>query len=96
MNAILAAMKTVPASHAHHAVALLSGIGDAAARIARLPPQQRRVLHLLAEGMSNKQVGHALGISARTVDIHRQAARKRLGVRTSTEAVRIWFLAGLD
>jgi DNA-binding NarL/FixJ family response regulator len=35
-----------------------------------ITPQQRRVLHLLAEGASTKQIAAALGVSDRTAQWH--------------------------
>lgn len=62
--------------------------------IAALSPRQREVLIQLAAGMLNKQIAHALGISERTVKMHRSAVFAALGVRTSADAIRMAIEAG--
>lgn len=61
----------------------------ARARLALLSPREREVLGLLAAGRPNKQVAHVLGLSPRTVEIHRGRMMARLGVRSFAEAVRL-------
>lgn len=56
-----------------------------------LPKQQRSVLELLAMGQDSSQIGAQLGISKRTVDAHRTALFRRLGISKATEAVAIYF-----
>ena len=50
----------------------------------------------MARGLTNKEIGRALGISPRTVEIHRTNALTKLSARHSTEAVRLWLEAGAD
>jgi DNA-binding NarL/FixJ family response regulator len=57
-----------------------------AARLARLSPQQFRVLRLVAEGKLNKPIADALGVQERTVKAHLSAIFERLGVRNRTQA----------
>lgn len=57
-----------------------------AARLARLTPQQFKVLVRVAEGQLNKQIAGALGISERTVKAHLSALFDKLGVRNRTQA----------
>ena len=61
----------------------------AAARIAQLSPREREVLDLLMAGKSNKAIARDLGLSPRTVEIHRARLMTRLGVGSLAEAVRI-------
>lgn len=70
-------------------------IAEAAARIAQLSPREREVLFALTLGHSNKVIAYNLGISARTVDVHRARMMDRLAVRQFAEAVRLAALAGL-
>ena len=42
--------------------------------------RQREVVEMIAQGLSNEELGHALGISARTVKAHCDALRQKLGV----------------
>ena len=60
----------------------------------RLEPAQRSlscreiaVLEHLRSGRSTKQISLALGISERTVDVHRAHIKKKLGLRTSSELI---------
>jgi DNA-binding CsgD family transcriptional regulator len=43
---------------------------------------QRRMLQMLAEGMSEKQIAHALGKNVRTTRVHFSRLRTRLGMET--------------
>jgi ATP/maltotriose-dependent transcriptional regulator MalT len=43
--------------------------------------RQRQVVELIAEGLSNEEVGAALGISSRTAKAHCDVLRQKLGVR---------------
>jgi signal transduction histidine kinase len=52
-----------------------------------LTPRELEVLRLLAEGMSNKAIGRALGVSPRTVNFHLDNIFSKLGVASRTEAV---------
>lgn len=62
---------------------------------ARLSPRQKEVLSRLARGKRSKAIGHDLGVSERTVKMHRAALRKALGVKSTAEAIRIAVRAKL-
>jgi len=67
-----------------------------AARLAtELSARQRQVLTLVAKGLLNKQIAYQLGISEKTVKMHRALMLERLGIGTSAEAIRIAVEAGL-
>jgi two-component system response regulator FixJ len=68
-------------------------IAAAAALIDTLSPRERQVLEALAAGQSNKAIAFDVGISVRTVEVHRARMMERLGVRQFAEAVRLWVLA---
>ncbi|MEV6492197.1 LuxR C-terminal-related transcriptional regulator [Actinoplanes sp. NPDC051633] len=51
-----------------------------------LTAREREVLGLLAEGMSNKQIARALGISVRTVTVHVSNLLRKTGAASRTEA----------
>ncbi len=69
---------------------------DAAAqRVASLTPRERDVLIRLVEGRPNKVIAHDLGISPRTVEIHRANLMEKLGCRSLAEAVRVAIAAGI-
>jgi two-component system response regulator FixJ len=68
---------------------------DAKIRLALLTPREREVLHRLAQGLPNKTIGHDLGISPRTVEVHRANLMMKLRARSFSEALRFAFAAGL-
>jgi DNA-binding CsgD family transcriptional regulator len=45
-----------------------------------ITPRQREVIQLIAEGLSNDELGQALGISPRTAKAHCDVLRQKLGV----------------
>lgn len=69
---------------------------DARARIARLSTREREVVARMASGLTNKAIGRDLGISSRTVEIHRTNALAKLDAGHSAEAVRLWLESGED
>ena len=64
---------------------------DAAVRLQVLTQREREVLDGLAEGLPNKTIAYDLGISPRTVEIHRANLMSKLGVRSLSEALRLAF-----
>jgi DNA-binding NarL/FixJ family response regulator len=54
----------------------------------QLTAREREVIQLLAEGRSNKAVSALLGISVKTVETHRAAIMKKLGISSIAELVR--------
>jgi two-component system response regulator FixJ len=51
------------------------------------------VLDGLAKGLPNKTIAYDLGISPRTVEIHRANLMNKLEVRSLSEALRLAFAA---
>jgi PAS domain S-box-containing protein len=68
---------------------------NAGARLARLTPREREVLVGLTEGGTNKSIGQKLGISPRTVELHRAQVMNRLNASTLTELLQIALAAGI-
>lgn len=66
---------------------------DAEVRLQALTPREREVLDGLAQGLPNKTIAYDLGISPRTVEIHRANLMTKLNVRSLSEALRIAFAA---
>lgn len=62
--------------------------------IEQLSPRQRDVLMHMTAGLMNKQIAYKMGISERTVKMHRAALLKALGCRTAAEAIRAAVEAG--
>jgi two-component system response regulator FixJ len=67
----------------------------AAARLARLTERERDVFDGLAMGKTNKGVALDLGISPRTVEIHRARIMEKLEASTLSDIVRIALTLGL-
>ena len=63
-------------------------------RVEALSPRQRQVLIQMAAGQLSKQIAHTLGISERTVKMHRAAILDALGVNSSADAIRLAVEAG--
>src|SRR5262249_31972705 len=64
-------------------------MGAARERVGALSRRRRDALEWLAEGRSNKQIARVLGISPRTVEIHRANMMAKLGAHHAAEAVRL-------
>ena len=59
------------------------------ARLADLTPREREVLERTANGLHAKEIAAALGISTRTVEVHKARIMAKLGVRNVAELVRL-------
>ncbi len=67
--------------------------GEHAARsaeaLAALTPREREVMALIVEGLHNVEVATRLGISARTVEVHKARVLAKLGAHNLAELIRI-------
>jgi FixJ family two-component response regulator len=68
----------------------------ARASVRELTGRETDVLALLVQGLGNKGIGNVLGISPRTVEIHRANMMGKLGAQSSPDAIRIGIYAGFD
>jgi two-component system, LuxR family, response regulator FixJ len=59
------------------------------ARFGLLSPRERQVMELVTEGVSNKQIARQLGISERTVEVHRAKVMKKLSAATLVELINL-------
>ncbi len=59
-----------------------------------LTPREREVLREIATGASSKEAGRILGISPRTVEVHRARIMDKLGARNAADLMRIIFSHG--
>ncbi len=57
----------------------------------QLTPREREVLEHIANGKSNKEAGRLLGISPRTVEVHRARVMEKLGAKNAADLMRIVF-----
>jgi two-component system response regulator NreC len=60
-----------------------------------LTPRERETLQLAAEGHTNAEIAARLSISARTVEMHRGHAMRKLGLKTKTELIRYALRRGM-
>jgi len=60
-----------------------------------LTGREREVLHLMAEGMTTKEVARRLGIGVKTAENHRGRVLAKLGLRNTAEVVRYAIAKGL-
>lgn len=65
-------------------------------RLAQLTSRERNVLDMLVKGRSNKVAAHELGISPRTVEIHRAHIMDKLHASSLSDLVRIVLMADND
>jgi two-component system response regulator DctR len=63
-------------------------------RLAGLTEREHEVMQRVVEGLSNKQVADGLGISVRTVEVHRARVFEKMAVKSAVELVNL--LRGLD
>jgi DNA-binding NarL/FixJ family response regulator len=60
-----------------------------------LTPREREVFHLIAEGLTTKEIARKLDISAKTAENHRTRVLDKIGVRNTAELVRYALRKGL-
>ena len=62
-------------------------------RLAQLSRREREVLSLLTTGMLNKQIAAELGVSEKTIKIHRRRILQKMQVRTATALTSLLYRA---
>ena len=63
-------------------------------RLMQLTQREREVIRMVAHGMSNKQVAENLGISEKTVQVHRGSAYRKLDLHNAAEIARLLLRSG--
>jgi len=67
---------------------------DALRRLATLTAREREVLNLVVAGKQNKEIASELGVSPKTVEVHRAHVMSKMCVDSLAELIRITLLAG--
>jgi two-component system response regulator FixJ len=76
-------------SHGKQRLGEFTELSQLRTRFEALTDRQREVMTLAATGLSNKEIGNKLGISDRTVEIHRAWMMEKMGARNLAELVRM-------
>jgi two-component system response regulator FixJ len=69
------------------------GQNDAREQIRKLSQREREVMQILMEGAVNKVAAHQLGLSARTVEMHRANALTKLDLRSIAQVIKLFQAA---
>lgn len=75
---------------------VLSARDQARYRMEQLTPRERETIAILMEGVHNKEAAHRLGLSVRTIEMHRANALTKLNVRSIAEVVKMVSVSGLS
>lgn len=62
---------------------------DRLTRLATLSSRERQVMDLILEGLMNKVIADRLGISMRTVEVHRARVLEKMGAKTAVDLARL-------
>jgi len=92
-GSLLSAVRTIASGHslidpvlARRMITWMEQATDAPAELAGLTDQQLRILSLLAEGLTNKEIGSRLYLAEKTVKNHVTRILAKLGVQRRTQA----------
>jgi len=58
-------------------------------RLAALTPRERQIMTLVTDGLASKVIAIELGISERTVELHRSRVMRKMGARSLPDLVRM-------
>jgi two-component system response regulator FixJ len=91
MDAVLSALQAIDQTRETAA-----DIADINGRIALLTPREREVLEQLVAGNQNKMIAYNLGMSPRTVEVHRARVMDKMQARSLSALVRMAVTAGVE
>jgi DNA-binding NarL/FixJ family response regulator len=97
------AIDAVRAGDSYLSPAITQQVVDAIARpgdasptgVSMLTDREREVLHLIAEGLSSKEIAGRLGVSLKTIDSHRSNLMEKLDIHKVSGLVRFAIRSGL-
>ena len=72
----------------------IAGSESVAARVRQLTDREHQVLIGVLDGLQNKMIAYHLGISSRTVEVHRANVMAKMGARNLTELM--WMAITID
>ena len=78
------------------ALAVRRSQGQRAQLLADLTERERDVMRLVIDGKPNKLIADALGISVRTVEVHRARVFEKMGVKSAVELANLLRDSGID
>ena len=64
-------------------------------RVAELTPREHQIMDLVVAGNPNKRIAADLGVSEKTVEVHRKRVMKKLKVKAAVDLVRIVMTSGV-
>jgi FixJ family two-component response regulator len=85
---LLAAVRQAIARHAQVRQAETE-VAEIRRRVTLLSPREREVMALIVQGMLNKQAGHRLGVTEKTIKVHRAQVMRKMQVDSLAELVRL-------
>lgn len=75
--------------NAIHGVRAAAPVDAEGALQTALSPREREVMSLMVSGLHNRRIGERLGISPRTVEVHKARVMQKTGARTLVDLVRL-------
>jgi two-component system response regulator FixJ len=89
VDAVLSALQTIDRTHQRDA-----DVAEIDACIRSLTPREREVMEQLVAGNQNKMIAYNLGMSPRTVEVHRARVMEKMHARSLSALVRMAVAAG--
>ena len=71
-------------------------VNDVRHKASRLTPRENEVMQFVLKSTQNKVIAHELGISIKTVELHRANLMAKMDAASPAELVRLAMIAGLD